>query len=317
MNSYVDNKLLRFLCASAESKETFLTLCAEAGLVAEDLPRQIDLDWPSLLEYIGQGNLYDSFQALDEHNAFLAFVLATLASDLPSHLYMELYDRIFVECLTSVKDLPQIQQAFLLSHIQTKQHLPIATLFSESLEKYVSALTDDPYNTIHDLTLYLAWDRMCVFLAVVFELFVPKDSRLHGLEVLKGCLIESFQHITGQRRTSPGFFRFIEALYAYHMRQENLQSHTDEEWLKLCQGARALKPREELSDVPYANAAVIDVNHLKDSKALRVFTLHSVERATATLALTDCMIQKLKREVPDWHYALAPVDIVFLKIPKA
>lgn len=168
---------------------------------------------------------------------------------------------------------------------------------------------------MHDLILYLAWDRVCVHLAIVFENVDQNPNIRNGLEVLKECLLESFQHITSQGKTLPGFFRLVETLYAYQMREEYLQTYTDSEWLILCEGSRALKPRESLGDLLYIDAAVVHDQELNETpkEFLKMFTLEVVEKVNASLSLADYMIEQLKRDDPRWRYNLRPVEIICLR----
>lgn len=316
MKAFLDNRLIqRMLADEAESgKNTLLEIGRHAGILANEQNLEIVFGWPSLLEYLDLGSLFETFPKFDKQNPLFAFITSSLSLDSEQDFLFRLYDQVFVECLTQVKALPQIHPTFLLDHMQKKRH---SSLFSRSLDHYEKILTEDPANTLHHLILYLAWDRVCVYLALVFEHIYPDLKSRKGIELLKECLLESFQHITEQGRSAPGFFRLLEALYAYRMREENIQTHTDAEWLVLCQSSRALRPRENIPDVFYMDAAVVDERKLKSlNKArepLRVFTLDSVDKVKATLSLADYMIEKLKIEVPDWPYVLCPIEIICLK----
>ncbi len=125
--------------------------------------------------------------------------------------------------MTHIKALPCIQAPFLIDRIQKKRQSlalsQINEIFAQSLDDYEQSLLQNPSYTMHDLILYLAWDRVCINLAVIFE-HDFSNANHRGLEVLKECLLESFQHITSEGRTIPSFFRAIEALYAYQMRMK-------------------------------------------------------------------------------------------------
>ena len=309
------------MTASGGDSRAFLEACINAGILADHQQIQVIFGWPSLLEYLDLGPLFEKFLKFDDQNKLFAFITSTLALDSDKDLLITLYDRVFVECLTHVKALPQIHSTFLINQIQKKRHSPsfshVNHLFSLSLDRYEKSLVENPSHAMHDLILYLAWDRVCINLAIVFEHVSPNQNVRNGLEVLKECLIESFQHITSHGRTAPGFFRLIESLYAYQMREENLQAYTDSEWLTLCQSSFALKSRDGLIDVFYIDAAVVDDQEFKSSgqegDLLRVFTFDSLDNVKACLSLAHYMIEKLKAEGSGWRYILRPVEIVCLK----
>ncbi len=205
------------------------------------------------------------------------------------------YDQVFIECLTLVKALPEINASFLLEQLEKKREL---CPFSKELELYELLLLKHPDHLIHDLILHLAWDRTCVYIASLF------DRDIEGLEVLKDCLVESFQHITKQGKSIPSVFRFIEALYSYYLNKENVSSHTEEEWKVLSQGSIALQPRNKFIAVPYLD--VVAGNR-------KVLTLDSPAQVKAAVSLTQCIFEKLKKQYPTWQYSLSPVEVSCLK----
>lgn len=317
MNFFVDNPLLRKISTfkNEDQRSSLLKACINAHVLTENQQIQIAFGWPSLLEYLNLGSLFQDFPKFDQQEEPLQEMISILSLQPEREQLIHLYDQLFVHCLTHVKALPEIHPHFLLNQIQEKS--PNPPLFALSLDSYKKAFLENPSHTIHDLILYLAWDRVCVNLAIVFEHLYPKTDILNHLEVLKECLVESFQHITSQGRTAPGFFRLIEALYAYQMRDENLQTHTDSEWLILCQSARTLKPRELLNDIFYVDATLIQkekVNKVQQEKSVvKILTLDSSEVVKASLSLAHYIIEKLKHEIPDWQYTLSPVEVICLK----
>lgn len=316
MNAFIDNQLIQKIIAEEveNGENSLVESCIQAGILADEQSFQIIFGWPSLLEYIGQGSLFEAFPKFDKHNPLFAFITSSLTLDSEKDFLFRLYDQIFVECLTQVKALSQIHPAFILSQIQKKKS---SALFSRSLDHYEKILTGDPANTLHHLILYLAWDRVCVNLALLFEHIYPDLESQEGLRVFKECLLESFQHITEQGKAVPGFFRLLEALYAYQMREEVIQTHTDAEWLALCQSSRALRSRENIPDVFYIDAALVDHRKLKslikEKEPVRVLTLDSIDKVKASLLFADYMIEKLKIEIPEWPYTFRPLEIICLK----
>lgn len=318
MKFFADNKLIKRMNSAEKEKNSFLAACSNANLLTDNHPIHITLGWSSLLEYLNLDNLLDSFPTFDHQNELFALIIYLLPLESERELLIRSYDQVFVECLTYIKALPQIDPTFLLNQIQQKQKSlsQADILFIQSFAQYEKRLLEHPAHFMHDLILFLAWDRVCVNLAIIFE-HVSHIDVLKGLDILKECLLESFQHITAHGRTTPGFFRLVEALYAYEMREENLQIHTEDEWTILCQSASALKSRNILGDVWYIDAAIVDDEKLKKMQqqktAIRVFTLDFADKLKACLSLVDYMINKLKGKTLEWRYSLAPVEVICLK----
>jgi hypothetical protein len=276
------------------------------------------LEWSLLLEYLDLSLLFDPFPKLDGQNKIFSSVIEVLSQSLKldsnKDVIVYLYDQIFVECLTQVKALPQVNFQILIDQIQFIRANPLfphdEDPFASALYSYEKRLTENPYETIHDLTLYLAWDRVCVYLGTIFD-----DTTLkicNGLEILKECLIESFWHITEQGRTTPSLFRLVEALFAYEMKEENLQHHSEKEWQALCQGATTLQSRDELTDVSYLDSGV-SVGGQVEKNLQTVFTLESVDKVKTRMALIEYIGAKLKKEAPDCQFVLSSFEIHCLK----
>lgn len=306
MKVHLDSRLIRKLVAACNENErtALLNEYAKTLAILENSHLQIVLRWPSLLEYLGLSSLFDTLQKLNDQNKIFSSVIEVLKIASEKEVLIYLYDQIFVECLTQVKGLLQIHPEKLIILIRNKRKNTMFSLindpFSSSLEEYEKKLMENPNDLIHDLTLYLAWDRVCVYLASLFD-HTSLQIR-NGLDTLKECLIESFQHITLQGRTSPSFFRLMEALYAYEMKEENLQKHTDADWQVLCQGATILKPRELLADVSYIDAGITNAA-MPSHPHLKFLTVDEPARVKACLSLAEYMMAKLRPEAPDWKYA--------------
>lgn len=315
MKHYIDNKLIQKLLTTNDENErkSFFYKCMIAIASHNEHSLHFTLGWSSLLEYLGLGTVFESFQALDEHNKIFCSVIEVLKLDSEKEIVIYLYDQIFVECLTQIKALQQIQMPFLLEKIQKKRNNPLFSIndpFAVALDDYEKRIKENPQDTFHDLILYLAWDRVCVYLAAIFD--HPTVFICHGLETLKECLIESFMHITKEGKTSPGFFRLVEALYAYDMKEENLQHYTETEWQILCEGSKGLKPRELLPDSCYIDSAITN-SKISAQTALIAFCMESSDKIKAMLALSDYMLSKLKNQIPDWPSAFRAREIVCLK----
>lgn len=324
MKIFIDNSLLQKILSLSEiaCEISLQKIAQEIGISTQDRDFQIMLPWPSLLKYLGMENVLENFPIFDAQNKLFNFIISILPLKTEEELLVRAYDQIFVECLTEVKALPQIDSSVLLQHIKQKRQSPQGMhahpLFAQSLDGYEKQLVEHPTHLMHDLILYLAWDRVCVNLAIIFEQPNPNDIQ-NGLNILKECLLESFQHISAQKRTSPSFFRLAEALYAYQMREENLELPTDTEWAILCEGASVLKSRQSLADIWYIDAAIVDaqkwkhIQQEKDKDAITVLTLDSPEKTKACLSLIRYMIAKLQKSPIEWHYFLSPVKIACIK----
>jgi hypothetical protein len=313
MQIFLNNRLIRALVSEEkeEKKNFFMNELLRHQIIKDRGSVEVKLDWPSLLEYLGVENLFQSIRLLDEQHELFKKVISMLSLNPDKESLFRLYDQLFVESLLNVQSLSQLDPAFLVDQIQKRKRSPFlfSDWFFSSLNEYEERLIHHTSHTIHDLTLYLAWDRVCTNLAILFDYEYSELNFQHHLSVLKECLIESFQHITQTGRTSPGFFRLVEALFAYQMRSENLQSHSEEEWSILCHSFPALKPRELLAHVGYVDHAI--ANEPVDS--LVEFTLDSIEQVKAGLDLSRYTVQKLKSSVIDWNFALHPLRIVCLK----
>lgn len=320
MKAYLDNHLVNI---APRKKDLLRDTLIKTGVISESQTIDIILGWPTLLELIDSSSILERLPAFDEQSELYRLILSYLNSDFSKEQLFELFDQIFVEWLTNVKELPETQPAFLIEQIRNKkQSISSSCLeqFSWSLNRCEKLLIEHPRPTIHDLILYLAWDRVCVYLAVLFEHISTDPKFLEGLTIFKDCLLESFQHITAEGKSTPGFFRLVETLYAFYMREEKLQSHTETEWAILCQSALALKPRNRFSDIFYIDAALIGHQELQnvdgEKGSLKVLTMDSQEVVKSCIHLTLCMIEKIKQSEPNWQYHLCPVQVFCLKEEK-
>lgn len=304
MKIVTDHLLIKKILAHTVDENMLREACSDAKNFSVDEKIEVIFDWNALFEYLDLELIFKNFPKFnDEHPLFHHF-LSILEENDPN-VWMNLFDQLFALCLTDVKNMQEINQAFLITEIQKKREASnLNVLFEKTLVWYERLLSDATYHTIHDLTLYLAFDRVCVSLATLFEHPSPNKKIIPGLKVLRDCLIESFQHITLQGRTAPSFFRLIEAIYAYEMRDENLDNHTEEEWLNLCQSSRALRPREELIDVKYIDYA------LRGDGEMIALTSDSDEVVKSSYSLASYVMQKLKQEVPGWSFSLKPIHVI-------
>lgn len=272
-----------------------------------DSRNRINFRWPSLLEYLGLGSLLLSLSTFDQTHPLFVACISTLHANEEKEVFFHVYDHLFVENLNQIKALPQINPPFLLQAI--KEQRQKTEMFAPTLAAYEMALEENPSQTMHDLILYLAWDRMCIWMARLFDYQSTNPKFIKGIAIVKECLIESYQHIAQQGKTSPGIYRMLESLVFYQMREENLQKHTDSEWRMLSQSFELFKSQEELPDFFYIDDAVTFVER-EDSTCY--LTLDSPDRVNSRLILAQYMIDKLKMEIPGWSYALRPSKLVYL-----
>jgi hypothetical protein len=294
MKIYLDNQLIRSL---------------PNGDMFED-PSQIHFSWSSLLECLDLGLLFESLPNFDSQNELYVHILSTLSLDFDKENLFKLYDQVFVECLNLIKALEPVRPDFLIEKIREKRSK--LSLFSNPLNQFENLLTIHPKASMHDLILYLAWDRICVYLAIVFESAPADVNTQRGLQVLKECLIESFHHISATGKTRPGFFRFSEAIYAFLMREEHLQTYSDPDWMILCQSSQALRNRNELPNVPYIDEGIFSSHHMS-KPFIKVFTLDSLDKVTVSKTFSNYLLQKCREEMPLWDYLLFPVEIIHVK----
>lgn len=312
MRVFIDNRLMQRMMCTELKDETGVFLKKHIKMQQEDL--KITLNWSSLFKYIGLDSIFEEFPKFNEQHDLFSLVITAISSDQEKECIVRLYDQIFVECLTHVKAMSFVHPEFLYNRICKKRSSFFdPSMFSDSLNEYERRLIESPYNTIHDLILYLAWDRVCNYLSRVFEYVFPGPSPKKGLAVMKECLVESFCHITAQGKSAISFFKLVEAIYAYQMREENLQLHTDSEWQVLCEGLCSIGFRGDLSCVPYIDAALCPLGGVQKKDPLIVFTMDSISEVKAGLALGQYIIEKLRKEDFKWAYDFCLEEIICLK----
>ena len=270
-----------------------------------------------MLEYLGFGSVLLNLPVFDESQPLFKACISTLCTNEEQEVLTYMYDRLFVENLNYIKSLPQINASFLIQSIKTERErssfADVEKILTPPLNAYDEALKENPQNTMHDLILYLAWDRMCVWIGRLFNHQSADPKFIKGIDVLKECLIESYQHISREKRTSPGFYRMVESLFFYQMREENIQKHTDAEWAILSESFNILTTEDELADFFYIDDAVISQDTLSaESEHSELYlTLDSPEKVNSRLILSKYMIDKLKKEIPSWNYTLCNKKIIY------
>lgn len=273
--------------------------------------------WPSLLEYLEQGTLFSNLPTFDQNHPLFQACISTLCSKEDRETVFHVYDSLFTEILNQISALPQINTSFLLQAIkeqrQKNSHLEVNTLLFPILATYETSLMEKGSDVRHDLILYLAWDRMCVWMARLFDYQSSNSQFIKGIGILKTCLIESYQHILQQGRTFPGIYRMLESFLFYQMREENLEKLNAHQWTVVSQSFQVLKAQEELVDFFYIDDAVVGDKELGKENSETYVTFDSPARIQTRLALVHYMMDQLKSEVPSWNYHLRQKNIVSLE----
>lgn len=303
MEIVIDNQIAKKLRTDIEKKIT--------DLLADPNNRLI-FRWPSLLEYLGLESLFISFSGFDESNPLFQATVATLHKPQEKETVLHIYDRLFAEVLTQIKELKQIQPNSLLEAIENspKHHIKeIEDAISKVLNDFKKLLSEKGYSVTHDLILYLAWDRMCVWLSYLFD-YQSKDANfITALKVLQECLVESYVHISRQGQIIPSFYRLSESLIFYYMREESLDSHTPEEWETLSQSFQFLVGKDKIADCYYIDEA-ISILEGGASIEPHYLTLDSYDQIHMRLLVANVILGKLKAEFVDWDYVLNKKNII-------
>lgn len=284
---------------------------SEFEKLMDSLATEVALDWPALLNLLDADDFVKNFPPFTSQDPLYQQIIIALEAKTHPELLEHLFDQLFVESLNWVRSQTEVDPNYLAEKIRQKQTLQaLGPILSKPLLHNQKLLFGQPYPFIHDLIFFLAWDRVCINLAILFEYPSVAVNVKPGLVILRNCLIESFQHIMAKQETTPSFFRFIEALYAYEMREEHLQSYSDREWITLCESAQALRSREEIIDVSYIDKFIIDRKHFSFSS--KVLTMDSSEKVNKSIGLARYMIDKLNSEDQNWHYELQSTEIICL-----
>jgi len=304
---YFDNNLLHRM-----SKDNALDISnIKDYTLVNDIPLDnIDFNWSSLLSCIGENSLFESLK-FDPEKKIFNVIISTLALNPQKEILLRLYDQIFVEFLTLIKSLPQVNANFLLEKISASESKGHA-FFNKPLQHYKSRLADHTRQAMHDLVLYLAWDQVCNYIANIFDFNSTEFKIKESLQVFLDALTESFRHIFNQGKIVPSFFRLSEAVYSFQMRDENLQGYSESEWSTLSQSSKALKPKEMLANAMYIDATITEQKKIESENTILFFTLDSPEVVDSTLQLARYVNEKIALDTCCWSFSFHPAQIVCL-----
>ena len=307
MKLIVDNEIVRLLAANDPK-------ILEHPLIV-NRENEVLFRWPSLLEYLELGEVLTNLPPFVQGQPLFQATITTLYETEENEVLFYIYDTLFTQNLNQIMALPQINASYLVQKIQERRRCENRAL-SRTLAAHEAEFVQNASGTMHDLILYLAWDRMCVCMANLFNHQSADPTFLRNLDILKNCLIESYLHIAKQRKTSPSIYRMIEALFFYQMREENLPKHTDAEWTLLGKSFKTFKSQDELVDYFYIDHAVIAENELSLEKGSleAVLTLDEPDMVRCRLTLAQYMIGKLKAQVSNWDFVLRPKEVIYLSL---
>jgi len=199
----------------------------------------LHLRWGSLLKYLNLQDMFSSLPVFDQSHPLFEATVHVLSTYRYQGEVEYVFDSLFAENLTNVKSLKEIDQNFLLKAMARSKLHPSPIMqkkIEDSFKPFIASLTQDPYQTLHSLILYLAWDRMCLCIKNLFDFQSADPSFKSGINILKECLLESYLHITREGRCALSLSRLLEALLYFHVREENISSHNDHDWNVLSKG---------------------------------------------------------------------------------
>lgn len=272
----------------------------------------LSFNWASLLEYLDLGQLFSQVPPFDSTPIYTATISALCEVENLEDLFY-IYDSLFTAMIKQIKSLPEMDALFLLQKIEEKKKSPsflqVEKILIPALAIHERMLRDRTSHAMHDLVLYLAWDRMCICMARIFDYRSNHPIFIENVKRLKWCLIESYNHITSDGKTSPSFYRLTEALFYYQMREEH--THPKAEWELLTKSFPALKDPNELHDFFYIDEAIRPASKTEEESHCHM-TVDPPEMVQSRFDLAQYIIGRLKEEIPQWNYRLYPSGIVHL-----
>jgi hypothetical protein len=241
----------------------------------------------------------------DETNPLFESTVSTLSAQGNREVVHYVYDHLFAENLRQIQALPQMHAAWMIQAIRAKRQ-EVNSFISSPLAVYEAACEQNPSHFMHDLVLYLAWDRMCIWMGCLFDHQRIEPPFLQALVYLKECLMESYQHLVQNGRTKPGIYRMMEAFFFMEMREENLQHHTPSDWELLSRSFQAITPQDKLIDVPYIDEAVVVKERPVEGLSACIVASDSLELVTSRLRFASWTMERIAAPYPEWRYRLIP-----------
>ena len=275
----LDHKTIRYLKDHpelthhhfSEKKETFL------------------LNWSSFWGSLEKEELIQEFSFCERGDAlFQATITSLLEIQEESDLFY-LYDSLFSSCLQKVYSLPWLQLGSFIQEIVDQKKKKKGTWEENLLESYEKAFRTEGPSKIHDFILSFAWDRFCLLSATLFDFPSQERRFLKNLAKFRDCLIDSYHHIRDQRKSSPSFFRLVNALFYYEVREERIDLHQPQEWEILTQSFPLLLSDDEISSCSYIDFFMQEGKGEK----VQILTVDSLEVVQRKKALSSLFLQKI------------------------
>lgn len=283
--------------------------CGEAVPEINDF-QTIIFKWPTLLKFLKLDPM-PQLKTWDETNPIFQLYLKSLFSITEKELLYHIYDMLFAETIGEIKSLKDLSKKNLLEKIEniSNQNKNIIN----ALQSFQSDFSGSNSKAMHDLILYLSFERMCHCLSKFLDYQTKDLTYTHNLKVLRECLIDSYVHIRSQGNCFLSFYTLIESLFFFEMREENLSKHTDEEWKVLNQTFSVLKQDEGLTSCFYIDDALSELETSKNTSPKSYLSCESKEIVEIRLNFANVMLKKLQNEIPSFQYVLKPLLIIYSK----
>lgn len=305
MKIFIDNNIARILRAEPSKIAQLPFLNPENPLI---------LLWPTFLGYLTLESVLTELPPFEPTQQLFQACLTALSTYEEEATIYEMYDRLFTENLRQIQALPAINAEYLLQAIKERKTLLVEEkdiILLNALDDYEIKLSKSPSLTMHELILYLAWEQICLQMAVLFDYQSRNAKFIQGLDILKGCLLESYSHITQQEKIPLSIYRLFEAFFFIQMREENLQLHSDAEWAILNKSFKAIKTPDEVADVSYIDNGVVYTESLQPGKTPSECYLTLIPETTLGIRLSfaQFMMKKIQAEFPQWNYSLQEKEV--------
>ncbi len=264
--------------------------------------------WPSLFTYLKINPLKD-FSEFDETSPIFQTCLSSLhVCEEKEHL-QHIYDTLFIEIISQIKSLAGMNASYFLHKIDECKNKK--KMITDALSPFKMAFLNDTSKTMHDLILYLSFDKMCLCLSKFFDYQTTNKTFISALKILKECIIESYQHITSDGKCFLSFYRLIESLFFYELREENLQKHREEYWKILNQSFSIIEPEVEFPDFFYIDDALKPIQAPSQLSSVCYLVTEPLTKVQTRLKFANQMLNQLKIEIPSFQYILKEVEIIY------
>lgn len=277
----LDHKTIDFLAHHKEMIEPYLATEKESFL----------FNWSSFFGVLEIKMVFEDFSFCEREDPLFQATISSLLEIQKEEDLFYLYDSLFSSCLQKIYSLPWLQaEALFLKMVEQKQKKK-GFWQEKLLDCYENYFLQEGLKKIHqDLVLSLTWDRFCLLSSQLFDFPSKEPLVLQNLARFKDCLIDSYHHIVGQKKSRPSFFRLVNALFYYEVREERIDLHSAFEWQLLTQSFPLLLLDHEISSCSYVD---FWVNQEKKIEEVKILTVDSLEIVQAKKALSSWFSQKI------------------------